>query len=382
MIKPRIPFDEKDRLKDLLTYDILDTEGEQDFDDLTKLAANICNCELATITFIDKERQWFKSTFNVSATETSREESFCGHAILEENVMVVLDAKQDERFHDNPNVAGGLSIAFYAGAPIYSDAGHALGTICVLDKHKKTELSEYQISSLKILARQVSRLMALRLKNKLLIDETEKRVDAERKLTGMHIRKFDSDRKQIATELHENHLQTLAAAKLYIEMAQQAKDLCEPFLKKGINNLAVVIEDIRKLSKKITPTTFDKADYSSLISELIQNYTVEKKLDIDIISAPLLRNISQQIGLVVYRITEQMLQLSNESGASAVVIDVQLDNTLNISFQHNGKLDMQKQQWGYTNLHARADMINAPIEYGGKNENGFHLYNMSIPLNG
>lgn len=381
MIKPRIPLDETDRLKDLLYYDILDTEGEQDFDDLTKLAANICNCEMASISFIDKGRQWFKSTVNITVKQTAREESFCGHAILEENVMIVLDAKQDERFYDNPHVTGGMSIAFYAGAPIYSDAGHALGTICVLDKNKKTELSEYQISSLKILARQVSRLLQLRLKNKLLIEQTEKIIAAEKELTGMHIRKFDNDSKEIATELHENHLQTLAAAKLYIEMAQQAKDLSTPFLKKGINNLEVVIEDIRNLSKKITPTTFDKADYSSLIRELIQNYTDEKKLDIDIISAPLLRNINQQIGLVVYRITEQMLHLSNESGAKAVVMDVKLDHTLNISFQHNGKLDLQKHQWGYTNLYARADMINAPIQYEGINDNGFHVYKMSIPLN-
>jgi len=380
MISPRIPLDETNRLKDLLSYDILDTEAEQDFDDLTKLAANICNCELAAITFIDEDRQWFKSTLNIQVSETSREISFCSHAILEGNVMIVLDTKKDDRFRDNPNITGGLSIAFYAGATIYSDNGHALGTICVMDKTKKTELSEHQITALKILAKQINSLLQMRLKNKLLIAQTEKTIAAEKELTGMRIRKFDDELKQIATELHENHLQTLAAAKLYIEMAQQAKDLSLPFLKKGINNIGVVIEAIRNLSKKITPTTFDKADYSCLIRELIENFGDENKLDIDIISAPLLRNISHQTALVVYRMTEQILQLSYESGANAVVVDVKLKKTLNISFLHNGNLDIEKREWGYTNLYARADMIKAPLQYKGKNKEGFHVFYMSVPL--
>lgn len=381
MIKPLIPLDETERLKDLLSYHILDTEAEQDFDDLSKLAANICNCELATITFIDKERQWFKSTVNVPIRETPRQESFCGHAILEDEVLIVLDAKKDIRFFDNPNVVSGISISFYAGAPIYSETGHALGTICVLDKNKKTELSEYQISALKILANQVSRLLQLRLNNKLLIEQTEKIISTEKALTGMYIRKLDSECKQIATELHENHLQTLAAAKLYVEMAQQAKDLSEPFLKKGIHNISLVMEEIRNLSIKITPTTFDKADYSSLIKELVQTHIDKSDLKITIVSAPLLSNICQQTGLVVFRITEQMLQLSHESGADALVMDVKLDNMLNISFLHNGKYDQQQQQWGYSNLYSRADMINAPIQYNGKNEKGFHVFNMNIPMN-
>ena len=381
MIEPRIALDESKRINDLFSYDILDSLAEQDFDDLAKLAANICHCEMASISFIDKDRQWFKSTVNISERETSRKDSFCGHTILEDKVMIVLDTKQDERFWDNPNVTNGLSIAFYAGATIYSAAGHALGTICVLDKTKKTAFSEDQIFSLKILAGQVSRLLQLRLKNKILIDQTEKIVATERKLTEMHIRKHDSDNKMFATELHENHLQTLATAKLYIEMAEQAKDLSDPLLKKGLKNITDVIEQIRHLSKKITPTTFDKADYSSLIRELIQNYTDECHIDIDIFAAPLLRNISQPVGLVVYRITEQLLDLSYEAGAKTVLIDLKLDDTLNISFSHNGKLDLQKHEWGYSNLHARAHMINAPLQYESMNEAGFHNFQLHIPLN-
>jgi hypothetical protein len=83
----------------------------------------------------------------------------------------------------------------------------------------------------------------------------------------------------------------------------------------------------------------------------------------------------------VFRITEQMLQLSHESGADALVMDVKLDNMLNISFLHNGKFDQQQQQWDYSNLYSRADMINAPIQYNGKNEKGFHVFNMNIPMN-
>jgi GAF domain-containing protein len=172
MIVPDIALNEAERLDDLLSYDILDTLAEPDFDDITKLAAHICHCEMASISFIDNKRQWFKSRVNITESETSRKDSFCGHAILDNKVMIVLDAKKDERFWDNPHVTGGMSITFYAGAPIYSNAGHALGTICVLDKSKKTTLTNNQISSLKILARQVSRLLQHRIMSKILIVET------------------------------------------------------------------------------------------------------------------------------------------------------------------------------------------------------------------
>src|SRR6476620_448716 len=102
------------RLLDIQLYDILDTPDEKEYDELRELAATICNCPISLITVIDKDRQWLKSKQGISVSETSRDVAFCSHAILQKEVMVVSDASLDERFCNNPAVAGDLHIRFYA----------------------------------------------------------------------------------------------------------------------------------------------------------------------------------------------------------------------------------------------------------------------------
>ena len=153
---------EADRLAALRRYRILDTHPERAFDDLALLASHICGTPMALITLVDEHRQWFKARVNVPVTETSRAVSFCAHAIQQRDVFVVPDALKDARFRDNPQVTGEPHIRFYAGAPIVTPDGHALGTLCVVDRTPRT-LTREQLQALEALRRQVEAQMELRL---------------------------------------------------------------------------------------------------------------------------------------------------------------------------------------------------------------------------
>lgn len=167
------PTQEADRLEALRQYKVLDTPAERSYDDITSLAAFICDVPIALISLVDAERQWFKSKVGLVAQETSRDVSFCAHAILSPAIMVVNDAAGDERFANNPLVTGELGIRFYAGVPLISPGGQALGTLCVIDKKPRT-LNAHQIQALEALARQVVIQLELRRVSSQLAEALEK----------------------------------------------------------------------------------------------------------------------------------------------------------------------------------------------------------------
>jgi GAF domain-containing protein len=156
-----LPANEKKRLKVLWQYEVLDTVPEEVFDDLTELAARICQAPIALITLVDENRQWFKSKIGISVNETSRDVSFCGHAILQSDLFIVPDATRDDRFSRNPLVTTDPKIRFYAGAPLVTPDGHALGSLCVIDKVPR-ELNNDQKQALRVLARHVMTQLELR----------------------------------------------------------------------------------------------------------------------------------------------------------------------------------------------------------------------------
>ena len=160
-----LPNDEEERLAELLSYDVLDTEAEQLFDDLTALASQICDTPIALISLIDPDRQWFKSRVGLDAKETSRDVAFCSHAILQGDVFEVPNAKLDPRFHDNPLVTGSPDIRFYAGAPLITPSGHAIGTLCAIDS-KPRKLTDTQKASLQTLSKSVVAHLELKRKNR------------------------------------------------------------------------------------------------------------------------------------------------------------------------------------------------------------------------
>jgi signal transduction histidine kinase len=156
------PENESVRLADLRSFDILDTVAEEAYDAITYLAAEICEVPIALISIVDDERQWFKSRVGIDATESRRDLAFCAYAIHRpSSLLVVPDASVDPRFCSNPLVTDDPSIRFYAGAPLVSPAGNALGTLCVIDREPR-ELSEDQEKALAALSGQVMALLELR----------------------------------------------------------------------------------------------------------------------------------------------------------------------------------------------------------------------------
>ena len=156
-----IPKNESHRLQVLWQYEILDTVPEEVFDELADLAALICEAPIALISLVDEDRQWFKARKGTTLKETTRDISFCGHAILGTDVLIVPDATKDNRFKHNPLVTEKPKLRFYAGAPLITPDGHALGSLCVMDKVPRT-LRPQQKQALQTLARHVMTQLELR----------------------------------------------------------------------------------------------------------------------------------------------------------------------------------------------------------------------------
>ena len=175
-----LPENEASRLAELQQYVILDTPPEAAFDDLTTLAAQICGTPIALVSLIDAHRQWFKAKVGIEAQETSRDIAFCAHAINGNDLFVVPDAARDARFADNPLVTADPHIRFYAGMPLVTPTGHAVGTLCVIDR-KPRQLTADQMNALRMLGHQVVGRLELKRRQLELGHSLAEREEANRK---------------------------------------------------------------------------------------------------------------------------------------------------------------------------------------------------------
>jgi GAF domain-containing protein len=192
-----VKTNEARRLKVLWQYDVLDTVPEEVFDDLTELAARICEAPIALISLIDEDRQWFKAKVGVTLNETSRDISFCAHAIQQTDLFIIPDATLDERFANNPLVTSDPKIRFYAGAPLITPDGYALGTLCVIDKVPR-EMREEQKHALRVLARHVMTQLELRRHAKELHEVSE-----EKDATSDELAKVKAENAKLKRELEK-----------------------------------------------------------------------------------------------------------------------------------------------------------------------------------
>lgn len=183
---PKLPANERLRLDVLPEYNLLDTPPEADYDNITSLVASICGAPVSLITMLDKERNFFKSHHGIEFGESPRATSFCGHAILGDGpIFIIEDARLDERFQNNPHIKD-ANVIFYAGVPLINPEGYALGTLCVFD-HKPRTLTELQKHALITLGKQVVNSLELRRQN-LKLEHTKK----ELTLHNMQLKEFAS----------------------------------------------------------------------------------------------------------------------------------------------------------------------------------------------
>ncbi|MGH7571314.1 MAG: GAF domain-containing protein [Gemmatimonadota bacterium] len=161
MQAPAVPANEVERLEALRSYGPIEPVPDPDFDELAQLAAEICDTPIALVTLVDEDHQWLKGRAGTDLTQTSREVSFCGHAILGTDLFTVPDASEDDRFADNPLVVGDPGVRSYTGAPLITSDGYALGTVCVIDREPRLLTAE-QREALKALGRRIVALFELR----------------------------------------------------------------------------------------------------------------------------------------------------------------------------------------------------------------------------
>ncbi len=228
MIPPKFPDNEKERIAELKKYNLLDTLSENDFDNITSLIAVICEVPVSLITLLDTDRNFFKSHFGLDFNQSPRNISFCGHAILQdEELFIVEDATKDERFKDNPLIYDNNAI-FYAGVPLINPKGFKLGTLCIFDE-KPRQLTEIQIVTLKALAKQVVNLFELRKKNNLLTDfQKELQQRNERLVNFAHVVSHDlksplANITSLTRMLREENFKTLSKdSELYLNYIEES----------------------------------------------------------------------------------------------------------------------------------------------------------------
>lgn len=229
--------EENQRIQALKEYNILDSISEKEYDDITKLASQICQTPVSLISLIDDTRQWFKSNHGLFVRETPREYAFCTHTIQNPSqVFVVPDSRVDARFSDNPLVSDDPYVIFYAGAPLVDSNGFALGSLCVID-HKPNSLSEQQLQALQVLAGNVVSLMENR--------KTQRSLKILHKVLEERHQESESTKKRIEGIISDSLDPVLKEAKTIIDQTQgqNVQELTE--------TIAVALELVAKIKEEI-----------------------------------------------------------------------------------------------------------------------------------
>jgi len=285
MIPAAIPNNEKQRLEALDRYRILDTEAEQEFDDVVKLASQICNVPISLISLIDKDRQWFKARVGLAAPETHRNLAFCAHVVAQDAPLVVPDATKDERFFDNPLVTGSPDIRFYAGFPLSTPDGFNLGTLCVIDTVAR-ELSQEQAFAVQTLANQIIKQFELKLKIRALEEQNQTLENTIAELKNAQMNLVKSEKMAsigqltagIAHEINNPINFVYAGSELLKSMIDDLKKDLDKFLG---NPQSVSLQEIQGNSSEIALLSEDIFVGAKRVSEIVKDLRLFARLDED-----------------------------------------------------------------------------------------------------
>ena len=280
MKKPNIPENENSRLDTLLSLKVLDTPPEERFDRLTRMAKQLFDVPIAVVSLVDKDRQWFKSCAGLDVSETPRDISFCGHAILSDELFIVPDTLQDERFVDNPLVLDEPKIRFYAGCPLKSLNGHNLGTFCIID-NKPKNLTEDEIASFKDLA-----------------------FMAERELSILHMAILDD-------------LTSLLNRRGFIMMAQQSLNFCARH-EFPATLVYIDLNNFKPINDKFGHTEGDKAliNFANHLNDAFRESDILARLGGDEFAALLSNTKKERAEEVFYRFQDKIDKFNREADAS------------------------------------------------------------------
>ena len=339
-----IPDNEAKRLQSLDSYHIVDTLPEQAYDDITKIAALICNTPIALISLIHEKKQFFKSGIGLTIRETPREIALCAHAIMQpDELLMVSDLRTDERFSDNPMVTGSPHFVFYAGMPMTTDDGFALGTICVLDSQPK-ELSIIQQDALKRLARQVIHLMELRKKNDLLA--------ASQHTVSHYAKQMESFAFMASHDLREplrmihNFMQLLQNN--YAHQLDEKARKYIGFAADGSRRATRLIDDLLSYARQGTEKPpVEAVDLNKLLEEIIhlnEGVISEKKAVVHISSLPVLHGERTPLKTVFQNLISNAIKFQHPNLSPEIFINVEdrladwlfsiSDNGIGISPEH------------------------------------------------
>jgi len=343
MKKPTIPSNELERLKALNSYKLFENLKDEDLDLITQLASDICGTKVSLVTLIDAKHQIFKSKVGLEVDKTSRDVAFCAHAINDpQKVFIVNDAREDERFKGNPLVTGDPNIVFYAGMPLSSRDGYALGTLCVIDSKPKV-LSASQINALKSLAKLVQRLFESR-KKSIELKQTQDQLD-------MHKNQADEIAYSIAHDL-KNPLDSIQGflELLQVENETTLGDEAKAYInyaKQSTQKMTGLIYEILSFAK-LSNTTVEKevVDVESIIKNVIDlNLPTIKSENISVNynHLPRIHTSKLLLSIVLRNLIGNAIKFRSPDRNLIIDIDVKdLKDYWTISVTDNGK-GIQKQ---------------------------------------
>ncbi|MBS4066910.1 MAG: GAF domain-containing protein [Chitinophagaceae bacterium] len=372
-----IPHNEELRLNDLYSYEILDSSPEEEFNDLVELASLFCRTPISLISLVDRKRQWFKARKGFSKAQTDRSSSFCAHALLGNDVMVIEDAASDIRFAHNPLVTGESRIRFYAGAPIVSPEGYKLGTVCVLD-NKPQRFSEIQRKVLELISKQVTKLLELRQKNILIQKKAKESIAYKSQLISRVFHDNEQDKRIIADNLHEDLAQRL----VYCIHALGGKSIHQHMdvIRDEMNRILI---DLRVLTYTISPLSDENFNPVELIRDFVDRVAVTfpcriilKQADADDffhpkVSVNLIRIMEEWLRLLLKKDDLNLVEIEINSTSYSVFVTIKDDGKMVNEFS-------QKQQERLGIIEERVQMAQGSFSYDHSTEQS--VIKIELPL--